>query len=273
MLRAGIAPVEAIRASDPLPAARSLLEGETGVTVYDSNLPVVEQSDVVVLAVKPQSMRQVLENLRPVVTPEHLVVSIAAGITIASIVQGLAPGARVIRVMPNTPALIGEGASAYSLGPGVRPEDEGVVKSFLDSVGHTVGVAEPLLDAVTGLSGSGPAFVYLMIEALSDGGVKRRPAARRGHAPGGPDRARRGQDGPGDRSTSGRAQGPGRLARRHDHRRPTCSRASRRARGADRRRRGGHPPIGRAGGIGWSRGGWPNDRETAMKAVPARFTG
>jgi pyrroline-5-carboxylate reductase len=172
MLRAGIAPAESIRASDPLSAARSLLEGETGVTVYDSNLPVAQQSDVVVLAVKPQSMRQVLENLRPVVTPDHLVVSIAAGITIASIVQGLRPGVRVIRVMPNTPALIGEGASAYSLGPGVRPEDEGVVKSFLDSVGQTVGVAEPLLDAVTGLSGSGPAFVYLMIEALSDGGVR-----------------------------------------------------------------------------------------------------
>jgi pyrroline-5-carboxylate reductase len=172
MLRAGIAPVDAIRSSDPLPAARVLLAGETGVTVYDSNLPVVQQSDVVVLAVKPQSMRQVLENLRPVVTAEHVVVSIAAGITIASIAKGLKPGARVIRVMPNTPALIGEGASAYALGPGVRPDDERVVKAFLDSVGRTVGVVEPLLDAVTGLSGSGPAFVYLIIEALSDGGVR-----------------------------------------------------------------------------------------------------
>jgi pyrroline-5-carboxylate reductase len=172
MLRAGIAPIDAIRASDPLPAARTLLEAETGVTVYDSNLPVVQQSDVVVLAVKPQSMRQVLENLRPVVKPEHLVVSVAAGITIASITQWLLPGVRVIRVMPNTPALLGEGASAYAPGPGVCPEDERVVKSFLDSVGQTVGVAESLLDAVTGLSGSGPAFVYLMIEALSDGGVR-----------------------------------------------------------------------------------------------------
>ena len=172
MLRAGIAPVDAIRASDPLLAARTLLEAETGVTVYDSNLPVVQQSDVVVLAVKPQSMRQVLENLRPVVTPEHLVVSVAAGITIASITQWLLPGVRVIRVMPNTPALLAEGASAYAPGPGVSPEDERVVKSFLDSVGQTVGVAESLLDAVTGLSGSGPAFVYLMIEALSDGGVR-----------------------------------------------------------------------------------------------------
>jgi pyrroline-5-carboxylate reductase len=172
MLRAGIAPIEAIRASDPLPAARSLLAAETGVTVHDSNLPVVQHSDVVVLAVKPQSMRAVLENLRSVVTAEHLVVSVAAGITIASIAQDLHPGTRVIRVMPNTPALIGEGASAYALGPGLRPTDEAVVRAFLDSVGHTVGVTESLLDAVTGLSGSGPAFVYVMIEALSDGGVR-----------------------------------------------------------------------------------------------------
>jgi pyrroline-5-carboxylate reductase len=172
MLRAGIAPVEAIRASDPLESARSRLGAETGVTVFDSNFPVVQHSDVVVLAVKPQSMREVLVELRPVVTPDHLVISIAAGITIASIVQGLGPGARVVRVMPNTPALIGEGASAYALGPGVRPEDKGVVKALLDSVGQTVDVPESLLDAVTGLSGSGPAFVYLMIEALSDGGVR-----------------------------------------------------------------------------------------------------
>jgi pyrroline-5-carboxylate reductase len=172
MLRAGIAPVESIRASDPLPAARTLLESETGVTVHDCNRPVVEHSDVVVLAVKPQSMRSVLSELRPHVTAEHLVVSVAAGITIASIAQALMPGVRLVRVMPNTPALVGEGASAYSLGPDVRPEDERVVKSFLDSVGQTVGVAENLLDAVTGLSGSGPAFVYLVIEALSDGGVR-----------------------------------------------------------------------------------------------------
>jgi pyrroline-5-carboxylate reductase len=172
MLRTGIAPAEAIRASDPLETARRQLASDTGVTVYESNIPVVQQSDVVVLAVKPQSMREVLENLRPVVSAEHLVVSIAAGITIASIVNGLGAGVRVVRVMPNTPALIGEGVSAYALGPGVRHEDETAVKAFLDSVGRTVRVAESSLDAVTGLSGSGPAFVYLMIEALSDGGVK-----------------------------------------------------------------------------------------------------
>jgi pyrroline-5-carboxylate reductase len=172
MLRAGIAPIEAILASDPLVPARTLLQLETGVSVSDSNLEVVEQSDVVVLAVKPQTMAGVLASVRSAVTTEHLVVSVAAGITIATIVHGLRPGTRVIRVMPNTPALVGEGASAYALGPDVRPDDETLVKTFLDSVGQSVAVAEPLLNAVTGLSGSGPAFVYLMIEALSDGGVR-----------------------------------------------------------------------------------------------------
>jgi pyrroline-5-carboxylate reductase len=172
MLRAGMAPVESICASDPLPAARDPLHIETGIAVFESNVDVARRSEILVLAVKPQSMLDVLAQLRPAVTSEHLVVSIAAGITIATLVEGLGPNVRVVRVMPNTPALVGEGASAYALGPRVRPEDEAIVNAFLGSVGRVVCVPESLLDAVTGLSGSGPAFVYLMIEALSDGGVR-----------------------------------------------------------------------------------------------------
>jgi pyrroline-5-carboxylate reductase len=172
MLRAGIAPVGSIFASDPLPAARSSLGGEAGITVFESNLDVVKHSDVLVLAVKPQSMSHVLAELRSMVTAEHLVVSIAAGITIESIVQGLGRHTRLVRVMPNTPALVGEGVSAFAAGSAARPEDEALVEMFLGSVGRTVRVTESMLDAVTGLSGSGPAFVYLVIEALSDGGVR-----------------------------------------------------------------------------------------------------
>jgi pyrroline-5-carboxylate reductase len=172
MLRAGIAPAGAIFASDPLPAARSTLATDAGITVLESNLEVVKHSNVLILAVKPQSMNHVLAELRPAVAPEHLVVSIAAGITIDSIVHGLGRHSRVIRVMPNTPALVGEGISAFAPGGGARPEDNDLVEAFLGSVGRAVRVSEPMLDAVTGLSGSGPAFVYLMIEALSDGGVR-----------------------------------------------------------------------------------------------------
>jgi len=172
MLRSGVAESAAITASDPLGAARAALAADTGIHVHEANLPVVECSDVLVLAVKPQTMPQVLAELRPLVGPRHLVVSIAAGISIAALLEGLGPERRIVRVMPNTPALLGEGASAYALGPGVPAADEAVVNAFLSSVGRAVRVPETMLDAVTGLSGSGPAFVYLMIEALSDGGVR-----------------------------------------------------------------------------------------------------
>ena len=172
MLRAGLARAGDIVASDPLEAARTSLQAETGISVFDANPPVVERSDVLVLAVKPQTMLTALAQLRPALHDGHLVISVAAGVSIAALCEGLGMERRIIRVMPNTPALLGEGASAYAIGPGVTADDEAVVRSFLESVGRVVCVPEPLLDAVTGLSGSGPAFVYLMIEALSDGGVR-----------------------------------------------------------------------------------------------------
>ncbi len=171
MIRVGQAP-ESIAASDPLGSIRAALATETGVTTFETNLEVVANADVVVLAVKPQMMADVLVELRPALEPRHLVVSIAAGITLATLAQGLGEDRRIIRVMPNTPALVGEGASGYCLGRKVVEGDEGVVLACLESVGIAYRVPESLLDAVTGLSGSGPAFVYVMIEALADGGVR-----------------------------------------------------------------------------------------------------
>ncbi len=172
MLSKNVATVESTCASDPVESIRMSLGDETGIAVFDSNAAVAERSDVLVLAVKPQSMTQVYDQLRPLLRDNHLVISIAAGITIDGLAQGLGSGRRLIRVMPNTPALVGEGASAYAMGPGTTREDEAVIRACLEAVGRTVAVPESLLDAVTGLSGSGPAFVYMMIEALSDGGVR-----------------------------------------------------------------------------------------------------
>lgn len=173
MLRAGATNPVQVAASDPLESIRAALAAETGAFVTDSNLELAARSDVLVLAVKPQSMPRVLDELRPAVTTrDPLIVSIAAGVSLATLSRGLGDDRRIIRVMPNTPALLGEGASAYSLGSGVRPKDEEIVRSCLLSVGRAYQVPESQLDAVTGLSGSGPAFVYLMIEALSDGGVR-----------------------------------------------------------------------------------------------------
>jgi pyrroline-5-carboxylate reductase len=172
MVRAGTARPEAIAASDPVAEAREALATGSGVTIRGSNVEVARHSDVLILAVKPQSLPQVLEELAPVVTEEHLVISIAAGVALATLAAGLGPDCRLVRVMPNTPALVGAGAAGYCLGQNADAGDEAVVRSCLEAVGRAHRVPEALLDAVTGLSGSGPAFVYLIIEALSDGGVR-----------------------------------------------------------------------------------------------------
>ncbi len=172
MIRAGVATPDRIAASDPIPAARDELGRDAGIAVYPTNRPVLEAADVVVLAVKPQSMAGVLAEIAPALAPRHLVVSIAAGVSIGTMADALGASTRIVRVMPNTPALLGEGASAFALGPEATDADAEAVQRFLDSVGRAVRVPESQLDAVTGLSGSGPAFVYMIIEALSDGGVR-----------------------------------------------------------------------------------------------------
>jgi pyrroline-5-carboxylate reductase len=142
-----------------------------GAKVFDQNRPVVSQAEVVLLAVKPQKMTEVLAEIRDCLKADALVVSIAAGVTLRRLAAGLPPRQRIVRVMPNTPALIGQGASAYSLGEYASPADGELVANLLSAVGAAFEVPEPMLDAVTGLSGSGPAFAYSMIEALAQGGI------------------------------------------------------------------------------------------------------
>lgn len=169
---ANVIPSSAIVAADPMADALDRFVRETGGRGLNSNTEVVHQSDVVFLAVKPQQMTSVLTEITAACESRHLIVSIAAGITLATLDAQLAPSRRVIRVMPNTPCLIGRGASAFSTGLHATRADAAVVERLLSTVGVAQEVPEKLLDAVTGLSGSGPAYVYLMIEALSDGGVR-----------------------------------------------------------------------------------------------------
>jgi pyrroline-5-carboxylate reductase len=159
-------------ASDPLPDARQAFTSATGIRAGDDNRTVVSGSDLIVLAVKPQSMTSLLAEIRPLITPRHLVVSIAAGVSLQQLAAGLGADRRLIRVMPNTPCLVGASASGYSPGTNATAEDAALVDRLLKAVGLAFRLPENLLDAVTGLSGSGPAFVYVMIEALSDGGVR-----------------------------------------------------------------------------------------------------
>lgn len=175
MIRSQLASPTAIFASDPVQAACDQVARETGISICARNEQVAEAADVLVLAVKPQSMAHALDTLRPVVTGKHLVISVAAGVSLKTLAAGLGPEGdrrRLARVMPNTPALVGEGSAGYCLGGGALDSDDQIVRSCLDSVGRSFRVPESLLDAVTGLSGSGPAFVYVIIEALSDGGVR-----------------------------------------------------------------------------------------------------
>ncbi len=170
--RAGLLDAARSRAADPYPEARARFEKATGVPTLDTNSAVAAACEVLVLAVKPQVMPAVLAELRPTLTPRHLVISIAAGLTLNTLADGLGPDTRLVRVMPNTPCLVAASASGYSPGATATPQDVELVGRLFGSVGKAFRVAEPLLDAVTGLSGSGPAFVYLFIEALADGGVR-----------------------------------------------------------------------------------------------------
>jgi pyrroline-5-carboxylate reductase len=171
-IKAGLVTPDRVCAADPVPAARTTFAQETGAAALTANRDVVGQSDIVVLAVKPQQMAELLQEIQPAVLPRHLFVSIAAGITLFQLTAGLGAKSRIVRVMPNTPCLVGASASAYTAGPNATPADADLVACLLNAVGRAFAVPEKLLDAVTGLSGSGPAFVFVMIEALSDGGVR-----------------------------------------------------------------------------------------------------
>jgi len=170
--RAGLLDPAKSLAADPFPAARDKFTPSTGIRAVASNREVVEACDVLVLAVKPQVMAAVVGEVQPHLKPRHLVISIAAGVTLKTLGQFLGEGTRLVRVMPNTPCLVGASASGYAAGSSATPDDVALVGKLFGAVGKAFALPEHLLDAVTGLSGSGPAFVYVMIEALADGGVK-----------------------------------------------------------------------------------------------------
>ena len=160
-----------IIAADPFDTARKHFTNETGAKTSVANLEVAQAATVLILATKPDQVAAALAEISGVFTKKHLLISIAAGVTLAKLENNLPAGARVIRVMPNTPALVGAGASAFALGKNATAADGELAKKLLSAVGIALPVKENLLDAVTGLSGSGPAYVYQFIEALSDGGV------------------------------------------------------------------------------------------------------
>jgi pyrroline-5-carboxylate reductase len=170
-VRGGFVTPGQVTASDPNAAARGAFANAVGAKTTTSNAEVVKFAGILVLAVKPDQVGAVLAEIREVLTGKHCLLSIAAGVPLAKLEAGLGTGTRLIRVMPNTPALVGASATAFALGKAARAEDGELALKLFSTVGVAFQVKEAWLDAVTGLSGSGPAYAYLFIEAMSDGGV------------------------------------------------------------------------------------------------------
>lgn len=162
-------PADHVKAYDVSKNAGELFQKESGANFIPSLDDVLDGSDIVILAVKPQNAKEVLENAKNLLTGK-LLISIAAGLTVSFLSEhsGLE---RVIRVMPNTPASIGEGMSCFTASEGATDKDVINTRIILDSFGRCIQVPEHMMDAVTGLSGSGPAFVLEFISGLADGGV------------------------------------------------------------------------------------------------------
>ncbi|MDA3972059.1 MAG: pyrroline-5-carboxylate reductase [Desulfobulbaceae bacterium] len=156
---------------DPVAARCDLLNGLYHINASTDNKP-IWQCDIIIIAVKPQVMGGLLDSSKDFITSHHLCISIAAGVPLSFMEGILEEGCRVVRVMPNTPALVLEGASALSPGANVSKEDMVMAKTIFDAVGSSVVLPEQYLDGVTGLSGSGPAYVFTFIEAMIEAGLK-----------------------------------------------------------------------------------------------------
>ena len=145
---------------------------DLGIKIILENKPLVEGSDIIFIATKPNQVEDVLKEISPLITPDKLVVSIAAGVTTGFIESKLPPSSRVIRVMPNTPALVGEGMSGICGGKFASEEDLNYIQKMLSTIGKCIIVEESQIDIVTAISGSGPAFFYKVINDIARAGEK-----------------------------------------------------------------------------------------------------
>ncbi len=172
-VQSGMTSAAHVCASDPYAVSREAFTARCGCDCVAGNQDVVSKSEILFLAVKPHQVVEVCREMKSSLEGRSLlVVSIAAGVTLSQLASALPEGTPIVRVMPNTPCLVGAGAMAMACGETVSQEQVRLLTELLSSVGLVVSVPEKQMDAVTGLSGSGPAYVFQMIEALSDGGVR-----------------------------------------------------------------------------------------------------
>jgi len=172
MIKAGLVTKDQVMASDVSDALRQAIAKELDIKITPDNGQLCDFADVVILAVKPQIVEPVAKEIAKKLGKSKLLISVAAGVPISRIEAGLEKGARVVRVMPNISCVVGAGAAGYAGGTNASAQDLDICGSILNSFGVGLPVEEKYLDAVTGLSGSGPAYVFLFMEALADGGVQ-----------------------------------------------------------------------------------------------------
>jgi pyrroline-5-carboxylate reductase len=227
LVYSGSAQAQNIICSDIREERLEELHTRYGVRTTTDNSEVVAASEVIVYAVKPQLMAEVLKETSDHLDLSKLVISIAAGVPLRAIESLLHKELRLVRVMPNIAASVKESATALSAGKHARKEDIELAMAIFNSVGKTVFLRENyLMDAITGLSGSGPAYIFIIVDALADGG---------------------GQDADGNRRAPRPVEGPGDLAGGNGHRRHPYPRKGRPADHSDQRRRGGYPALQGAG--------------------------
>jgi len=176
MLSSSLVKVSNVFVSEPNKNRQNFLSSEYKIKIVKDNLDLVKKSDVLIIAVKPQIICEVLNGIADQVDAQKLVISVAAGVPISQIEEALRVGKKkklcVVRTMPNTPSVVQEGATAITAAKGVSKSDFKISHEIFQAVGQTVEVPEEQIDAVTGLSGSGPAYIFMIIEALTDAGVK-----------------------------------------------------------------------------------------------------
>ena len=148
------------------------LSSKYGIEVTTDNRAAIHNADVILLCVKPQTLGDVVQEIEHDLRPDQLVISIAASVPTSYIEQRIPAGIAVIRAMPNTPSMVGAGMTAFCCGKAVKPADLEVVRTLFETVGEAVRVDEKHMDAVTGLSASGPAYIFMILESLAEGGVK-----------------------------------------------------------------------------------------------------
>lgn len=171
LLESGLYGPDQLLASDKEPAALDKIAGGFGISCHGSNVDLVRESATVLLCVKPQNMKEVLEEVKGEIRDDHFVISIAAGIPLQLIHSVLGRDIPLVRVMPNTPALVMKGASALAAGKFATSDHMAAAKAIFEAVGEAVEVEEAMMDAVTALSGSGPGYVFRMMECMVEAGV------------------------------------------------------------------------------------------------------